>query len=261
MFRFKIHFYLLLALLLFLISACEVKAVTLSYSNVPSTINSDPFTISVTVDGASTGINYLRVDLFKENTSNYFGETYNGSSWYGGSEGIHYYPVTIDDTRIATASVQARVGHLSLGDYPGPGHYKLRVRRYTNSGNAAGSDELSPVSVEITIPAASPEPTPEATPKSSPVPSATLKATIIPSMSLRPKIRVTPVSSPSPDVESSPVVLGEIRPVTSPRASPYASPQPKRSIALPAGIIMMIGGIGLSGCAGFLAYKKSQTKD
>ncbi len=79
----------------------------------PTSINTEPFNINVLVTGASTGTNYLRIDLYKEGSENYFEETYNGSSWYGGSDGTQYCPVTISSEKIGQATIQARIGNPS----------------------------------------------------------------------------------------------------------------------------------------------------
>ena len=63
--------------------------------------------------------NYLRVDLFKDGSFNYFGETFNGSDWYKGSDGKSYFPISIDSSKIATASVQTEVGSPSSRNFQG----------------------------------------------------------------------------------------------------------------------------------------------
>ncbi|HKB88460.1 MAG TPA: hypothetical protein VKC53_02295, partial [Patescibacteria group bacterium] len=63
----------------------KIFAVSISINNFPQIINSiDSFQVSVNITGATNATNYLRVDLYKDGSSNYFGETYNGSDWYGG---------------------------------------------------------------------------------------------------------------------------------------------------------------------------------
>ena len=143
----------------------SVFAVTININQYPSSISSDPFNVSVSVSGASEGQNYLRVDLYKDGTSNYFGETNNSTSWYGGSEGKQYFPITIDSSKMATASVQARIGAPSSGKFSGAGFYKLKIRRYTSSGNPASSDQQNPVDVNINFSLPTPTPTPAPTPK------------------------------------------------------------------------------------------------
>src|SRR3972149_11172560 len=88
---------LLFTALLFFLFPGRAYAVTVTISNNPSTITSESFNLTVSIEGAQAGTNYIRVDLYKEGTTDYyFGETYNGSSWYNGSEEVQYFPVTIE---------------------------------------------------------------------------------------------------------------------------------------------------------------------
>lgn len=239
-------------------------AVTLIYTDTPTSIGKDPFTLQVTIDGANPGTNYLRIDLYREETTNYFGETYNGSSWYKGGEGTLYFPITIGEEKVATASVQGKVGEPTSGEYPGPGQYKLKVRRYTNSGNSASGDTQTPVIVEITLPAVSPSPAPQprATPNPTPVVTSSPQVAVRPTPGVvRPSPRISPRKSTARPSENT-QVLGETVSDTHPQPTvfPSVSPEPG-SIAKPAGIIMMIAGIALSGTGGFLAYKQLQKRE
>jgi hypothetical protein len=145
----------------------SVLAVTVSITNYPSTIQADPFTLTASVSGAATGTNYLRVDVYKEGTSNYFGETYNNSDWYSGSDGKQYLPITIQSGIVWTGTIQARIGNPSSSDYDGQGSYRVRVRRYTSSGGSGSEDaNSSSVPIVISFPTTTPTPPPAtATPK------------------------------------------------------------------------------------------------
>lgn len=151
--------------------------------------------------GASSGTNYIRVDLYKDGTQNYFGETYNGSDWYSGSDGKQYFPITIIDSKsTASAALQARTGVPSISDYDGQGSYKMRIRRYTTSGGQGSEDpNTSAVSVAITI--STPTPTPTFTPQPTATPKQSSVATITPSVTKSP----TPSSNfftPTPTVSA-----------------------------------------------------------
>jgi len=150
-------------------SARNAYAVSVTITDFPSTISSDPFNVSVSIVGAGAGTNYLRVDLFQTETTNYFGETFNNTSWYGGSDGTQYFPVAISSGTAAPATFQGRVGSPDGGKYVGPGMYKLKIRRYTSSGSQA-NDQQTPVDINITIP--TPAPTPTSTPTSTPTPTS-----------------------------------------------------------------------------------------
>src|SRR4051794_40273609 len=98
-------------LLSFFVSPSVVLAVTITVDQIPQSVTTEPFTINVSVLGASQGQNYLRADLYKEGTSEYFGETYNGSDWYSGSSGAQYLPITVLDSKTAVQTpMQIRIG-------------------------------------------------------------------------------------------------------------------------------------------------------
>ena len=196
-----------LAFLLLLAFPTKSFAVTVSITNYPSSISADPFSISVSILGASSGTNYIRVDLYKDGTQNYFGNTYNGSDWYNGSEGKQYYPITIIDSKsTASATLQTRTGVPSISDYDGQGSYKMRVRRYTASGGLGSEDpNNTSVAVTISIPTPTPTPTPTATPQASQS-QATATPTIAKTPSPSPtKTTITP--SPKPTEDSSIQIL------------------------------------------------------
>lgn len=134
--------------------------VTITTSNIPSTITDESFTINVSVSGASAGTNYLRIDLYKENTTNYFGETYNNTSWYGGSTGTQYFPITIVSGQTWSGTVQGKVGTPTSTEYLGSGAYKLKIRRYTSSGSPTSNDQQTPQDITINISSSSPSPSP-----------------------------------------------------------------------------------------------------
>lgn len=188
---------LLVFTILFLFFAVNpVLAVTITISNAPPSITDEPFNINVSVAGASAGTNYLRVDLYKEGTTNYFGETYNNSIWYGGSDGKQYFPVTITSGQTWDGSVQGRIGNPTSEEYSGPGNYKLRVRRYTNSGGQGTTDQ-APQEIQIVFATPTPTPTPTPSPTSSPTPSPTPTSIKTPTPAPTPKKTQSPTSTPT----------------------------------------------------------------
>jgi hypothetical protein len=182
-------------------------AVSLMISSYPSSVSIDPFNISVSVQGASEGNNYLRADLYKEGTVNYFGETFNGSSWYMGSDGKSFYPITVVSSS-ASALLQIRIGNPSIAEFTGSGLYKLKIRRYTASGSLASSDTQTPVDVTINYSTPTPVPTaaPTQTPTVSPttIPSLTNTPTPIPTLKNLPSPTITSIASPTDFDENSP---------------------------------------------------------
>lgn len=180
----------------------QVQAVSVTITNFPSSISSDSFTVNVSVLGASSGTNYIRVDLYKEGTQNYFGETYNGNDWYSGSDGKQYFPITIIDSKsTASASLQARIGVPNSSDYDGQGSYKMRIRRYTSSGGQGSEDaNNSAVSISINVPTLTSIPTNSPTPKPTNTPTPTVKLTNTPTVIKLISNTPTPTTiNPSPD--------------------------------------------------------------
>ena len=181
--------YFVLALMCCMLYVTKVVAVSTSIVQSPSTVGDESFTVTVNISGATAGINYLRVDLYLPDTKNYFGETDNTQAWYGGSDGKQYYPVTILSGEPTIATISARLGEPSLTDYPGPGLYKLRIRRYTGSGNQ-GSEDPQPVDIALTktYPSPSPSPTTQPSPIPTPTPTPTPSVSVpVPSSQTSPK--------------------------------------------------------------------------
>ncbi len=260
-------FKLLLASFFFLIvSPQRVYAVTITISNVPSSITSESFTITASVSGATTGTNYLRIDLFKDQTSNYFGETYNGSDWYGSSTYTQYLPITIVSGTFWSGTMQGRFGSPSSGDYDGAGTYKMRIRRYTSGGGTTTSEaNASAVTVAIAIPTSTPTlapatPTPTASPPTNtptPIktPTPTPSNTPTPTPSLKPTLTATPSVSIS-------VVLGQA--TNSATITPEA-PSPTVEVLGSYGdntgkVLMGIGLLLLAGC-GILVFRMYKRGD
>lgn len=148
-------------------------------NSFPAEISSDPFEVAITIIGAKSAKNYLRVELYKDGTKNYFGETFNGNTWYGGTDGLFYSPVDIAGPK-TEATIKARLGDPDVADYQGKGNYKLKVKRYTASGNPA-SDDVKEVDVAITYHKETPTPVPTQTPQITLAPSPSSTFTPSPS--------------------------------------------------------------------------------
>ena len=192
--------------LLVVLFSQEIHAVTVTINSYTSSISSEIFNVEASVSGATNATNYLRVDLYKEGTNNYFGETYNGSDWYAGSDGKNYFPVQIQNSS-TSAVIQAQIGNPSANSYPGPGVYKLKLRRYTSSGSQSQNDQQIPVEVQLTY--VLPTPTPTDTP--TPVPTATATPTS------------TPTPTPPPTSSSTPTPTQTQTPTVKPTQTPTAS--------------------------------------
>lgn len=195
-------------LFLYLISAVSVLGITFTITDSPSSISSDPFSVTASISGNLSGTNYLRIDLFKENTTNYFGETFNNSSWYGESDGTGYFPITYENS-VWSGSLQGRIGSPTATKYPGPGEYKLRIRRYTSVDNYTVSD-IKNITINWALPTATPTETPipteTFTPQNTPTPTKT------PTPKPTTKIVNTPTSTPkllAKEQETAGQVLGQ----------------------------------------------------
>jgi len=195
----KILLFLFL-LLLFLLAGEKVFAVTISINNPPQSISTDPFTLKVTISGANAGNNYLRIDLYKPSTSNYFAETFNGLSWYSDGDHTQYYSLNIEPGIDWSGEIQGRIGNPTANQYNGPGLYKLRVRRFTTSGNF-NSTEANNNAVDVTIDALLSTPTPNPT-----------SLDVSPTMGLSPILTETTaplISNPQPQTYNN-IYLSEV---------------------------------------------------
>jgi hypothetical protein len=243
----------------------SVYAVSVSILSAPTSAGEDKFSVTVKTEGASAGTNYLRVDLYTPGTTKYFGETDNTQSWYGGSDGKQYFPITIVSGTPNIATVSARLGEPTQSDYPGPGSYKLRIRRYTSSGGQ-GSEDPQPVDITLTKTWPSASPSPTALPSSSPSPSPVSTATPVPSSTQTPKPSLKPSTSPSPSPEMVGVVAGESTEIDlsgfGNAPSPSLSPSPSsssKSLSLnktrAKTVIMLGGGLILTSLASYMGYR------
>ena len=195
LFKFMLRqvFIFLLFVILFVLLSKPSFAVTLNITNYPNEINLDSFSVTASITGAATGTNYLRVDLYKNGSDNYFGETYNGSDWYNGSDGLQYFSIPVVKGSTASATIQAKVGNPNATEFPANGAYKLKLRRYTSSGSLASTDTQTSVDVQITIPTPTPTPTQVPVAANTPVPTSTPSPTRTPTPS--------PTKSPTPTLK------------------------------------------------------------
>lgn len=131
-------------------------AVTVSISEIPSSIGSDPFEFKAKVEGAQAGTNYLRVLFSEPGKKNYFGYSFNGTDFYNGSNHTLHFPIPIDSSGIWQGTVKGKID-TNDSSFKGGGNYALKVRRYTTSGsNPLDSSEVSVLINYSTIPSPSP---------------------------------------------------------------------------------------------------------
>jgi hypothetical protein len=249
-----------LIFIIFFLTPSIAKAVSVTFLSFPSIITTEPFSLSVYISGPHDGTNYLRIDLFKSGTGTYFGETFNGSIWYGEDEGNNYFPITIVNST-ASAVIRGRLNNPLPVGYSGPGIYKMRIRRYITSSGYV--DDQTPIDVDIQIPLPTPTPslTPTTTPSSTPSPtsSPTSSPTATPIKTPTPTPKKT--SSPEPVIEgqvegtSSAIDLFGLRnQLNTPTPTPEGEETTKSKTPILAFIFIGLG-ITLFGFSGFTLYK------
>ena len=169
-------------LLAFLFLAKPALAVTVTIANVPPTVTDQPFEFNVSVGGANAGTNYIRANFSQVGTFNYFGYTYNGTTFVNSSTCPDYLAVTIDSSGNWSGTVQAKIDTTS-NFYSGPGTYNFKVRRYTQSCSSSSyiwSNEIV-VNTNTTSPSTSPSPSQSPTQSSSSTTSSSFTISNIPS--------------------------------------------------------------------------------
>ncbi len=140
-----------------------VWAVTTSISNVPSVVGQDPFNLTVSIAGAKAAKNYLRVDIYKEGTSEYKGQTFNGTDWYDGEDALSYFPIDIIGSEVNVATLSAKLSTIP-SSWSAQDTFRLRVRRYTASGSYTSAEaDGSAIPISIIIPSPTPTPLPSPT--------------------------------------------------------------------------------------------------
>lgn len=238
----------------------SILAVDITYNTNVSSISTEDFNVNVNILGANDGKNYLRIDLFREGSTNYFGETYNGSEWFSGSDGTRYFPVDILNAS-ASATIKGHIGNPSQSEYQGPGLYKLKIRRYTSSGNPSSSDTQIPIDIQITYSTPSPTQAPTQQPTSSPTTAPTQAPTAKP----------TPTTSPSPKPSINPTPAKETEETNKPEAIQQSNNLNHTPVGMVAGdstekgspilaIMFVVLGTACLGYVGYLLYNQRHVK-
>ncbi|MDO8619242.1 MAG: hypothetical protein Q7R49_04850 [Candidatus Daviesbacteria bacterium] len=134
--------YFILAVLFFLFEASSVSAAAPVISNPPTTIDTETeFSLFVSMSGLSSNTIYrLRIALATTGTSNYFGSTFSGSSWYNGTPSpinyANFLSITTDSSGGWSGTLQGKI-ESSDPNFPGTsGTYDLKVGRYTENGSS-----------------------------------------------------------------------------------------------------------------------------
>ena len=236
---------------LFLIFPKKVNALTVSFSNLPSTINiGDEVPITVNLECSGCGDSYFR-GVFYESGTNYFGVTQNNvGEWIGTStDKTRYFFVSKNDVINATWSGQLKMKvEFDDSTWSGPKNYFFKIARYTSSNSGAnwtGESSLyingsTPTPIPTASPTNTPTPSPIPTPKPTPTKSATPKPTITPT--IKPKESDKPMSLNRDIKINEETPTGMVAGATTEKKSPTLA------------IIFIIFGIAFLGYGGFLLY-------
>lgn len=175
-------------------------------NSFPQTISIEPFDVSFSINGAKKAKNYIKVEIYKEGTTTYFSETFNGKDWYSGSDAFSYFAIDVNSSSVS-AIVKARATKVNNGDY------KLRIKRFTASGNIADDNE-TPVDIKIKYQEYTPSPTPSQisttiptvviTSSPSPHPTNIIKPSSTPEILSQKTVLPTPAKSPTPSSQHFP---------------------------------------------------------
>lgn len=178
---------LILTVLLLLFGVSPAFAVAPTISNVPSTINTDSeFSISVSMSGLSINTIYrLRLALAVTGTSNYFGSTFNGSTYYNGTPSpinyANFLSVTTDSSGAWSGTLQGKVESSDPNFSGTSGTYDLKVGRYTASGTSATWSNISQTNVVVPTPSPSPSISSSSSPSSTTSSTSSFTISNIPS--------------------------------------------------------------------------------
>lgn len=118
--------------------------------------------VNLSLQGQGNKTYYLEGALKKEGSTNYFGLTWNDSSWvkYTASNYTTLKSITLDSTGKWNGIVKAKIDK-SSSLFTGDGNYTLRLKRFTSSGSNFWAD--NDIALTVTLPS-SPTPTPVSTP-------------------------------------------------------------------------------------------------
>jgi len=168
----------LLALLMFFLFffADDVSAISLSISNVPSSINADQeFTTDIVLTCSGCGISYLRgVFFYPESSTNYSGYTQNTIGEWTNLSGSPSSFFKID-----SGSWSGQIKFKFDSEKPASEYY-FKVGRYTASGTSFSQVSDSVAIIVSPTPTPIPSPTESSTPTATSTPTETLTQTPTP---------------------------------------------------------------------------------
>lgn len=159
---------ILLAVLGFLVFPSNVYA-EFTFTIPQTTITDEQeidASITLSLQGQGNKTYYLEGALKKEGSTNYFGLTWNDSSWvkYTASNYTTLKSITVDSTGKWNGIVKVKIDK-SSSLFTGNGNYVLRMKRFTSGGSNYWAD--NDIALTVTLPS-SPTPIPSSPPTSAP---------------------------------------------------------------------------------------------
>jgi hypothetical protein len=190
--------------LFFLPSVLATAPALLTYPD--SIIVDQEYSVTATMSGLTKNKIYrFRLVLSKAGSSDYFGSTWNASSWYGGFPSpidySKFLSITTDDDGSWNGEVRGKVESNDPNYKDGAGLYSLKLGRYTETGESATWSEAVERNLLDLRPTATPTSTP--TPTNAPTPTNTPVPTHAPTPTATPKPTNTPTSTPTPKPTST----------------------------------------------------------
>lgn len=231
------------------------------------------FTITATMSGLSKNAIYrLRIAVAQPGTTDYFGSTFDGSTWHSGSiSSGNYVAITTDINGSWNGSIQGKIDPEDPNFTTGSGVYDLKIGRYTQTGSTATWSDSVAITIYAPPPTpVPPTPTPTHIPTRIPIPSPIQKSTPLPIKTSVPTVRIFPtsVSSSSANASNS-ALLKSILGSQSARLSSSSSHtkvagstiQKTSVIFFMLGSIIVLVAAGISGWFLFLQKRNGTTYD
>lgn len=250
----------------FIIFAKPFFAAAPSITSFPTTVDLDSsFNIVATMSGLTNNAIYrLRIVFAPSGTFNYFGSTWNGTSWYNGTPSpitySNFFTATMDGTGAWGGTLQGKVESDDSNFTTGGGTYDVKVGRYTQTGSTATWSNIVAVTLNVPptpTPTNTPTPTPSKSPTATPTPSPTPTPVVSITVTSVASATATPVASVSSEIlgESTSTLPGAF--VFSP--TPFSKEKETKVLGINQSTMpMVLLGLGISlilASCGILAFK------
>lgn len=244
---------LLILALLFLLFGVKSVFAEFTFTVPNTTITSDEeieTTITLSLKSQDNKNYYLEGAFKKEESSKYFGLTWNNSSWvkYTSSNFTTLKSITTDTSGKWSGIVKVKIDKDS-GLFSGSGTYTLKMKRFTTGGSGSWADN----SIDLIVNAPSPTPssipiptsTPTPKPKTISAPSKTAAPTTVPTTPPpTPDTTSTPIPAKSkPKVNYSIASVAAVTASATPAAQVSVKSQKQTNYFVWAGIILVFAGV------------------